>query len=223
MSATGPRRGTLETIGVSQSDLTHPSQPGIEIRVLTSALYSRFVRFQTHREAFDKLRFDAPASEELSFISDRVAFLELLSRAEQIDPEIAGSPFRSRVLGWIRGKTPLHTVLFHNTVTYPHPDDRRICGLPKLDVHILNDGDSTSRRHYCHNMTALLLSDRLAFGWTQVMRLSGYVIWVFLVYVTARSNQKVLNSRSAGGTAYTCAAILGILGPHLWVFGSRLI
>ena len=94
MPAAGPRRGMLETIGVSQSDLTHPSQPGIEIQVLTPALYSRFMRFQNHREAFDKLCFDAPVSEKLSFISDRAAFLELLSRAEQIDPEIAGAPFR---------------------------------------------------------------------------------------------------------------------------------
>lgn len=173
MSVVGSSAGSLETIGVSQSDLTHPSQPGIEIRVLTSSLYSRFVKFQNHREEFDKLCFDAPASEELSFISDRATFLELLSRAEQIDPEIAGAPFRSRVLGWIRGKTPLYTVLFHNTVTYPHPDDRRICGLPKLDMHVLKDGDSPSRRHYGRNVTALLLSDRLAFGWTQIMRLYG--------------------------------------------------
>ena len=41
MSVAGSWRGTLETIGVSQSDLTHPSQPGIEIRVLTPAIYSR--------------------------------------------------------------------------------------------------------------------------------------------------------------------------------------
>jgi hypothetical protein len=110
----------LETIGVSQSDLTHPSEPGIEIRALTPALYCRLVRFQNHREAFDKLCFDTPASENLSFISDRAPFLESLLRAEQID---CWHPFRWRVLGWIRGKTPLHTALFHNTVTYPHPDD----------------------------------------------------------------------------------------------------
>lgn len=173
MSAAGPRQGTLETIGVSQSDLTHPSQPGIEIRVLTPALYSRFVRFQNHREAFDKLCFDAPASKKLSFISGRAAFLELLSRAEQID---RWRPFRLRVLGWTRGRTPLYTALSHNTVTYPHPDDRRICGLSKLDMLILKDGDSASRRRCCRNVTALLLSDRLAFGWTQVMRIYGHVI-----------------------------------------------
>jgi hypothetical protein len=83
MSAAVPRRGTLETIGVSQSDLTHPSQPGIEIRVLTPALYNQFVRFQNHGEAFDKLCFHAPASEKPIFISDRAAFLELPTRAEQ--------------------------------------------------------------------------------------------------------------------------------------------
>src|SRR5205085_3105724 len=128
-SAAGLRRGTLETIGVSQSDLTHSSQSGIEILVLTPALHSRFVRFQNHREAFDKLCFDPPASENLSFISDRTAFLELLSRAEQINPEIAGA--HSAGAHSARGTTPLYTALFHDTVTYPHPDDRLICSLSK--------------------------------------------------------------------------------------------
>src|SRR2546421_1071319 len=187
MSAAGLRRGTLETIGVSQSDLTHSSQSGIEILVLTSVLHSRFMRFQNHREAFDKLCFDPPASENLSFISDRTAFLELLSRAEQINPEIAGAhsagAHSAGVLGWIRGKTPLYMALFPNTVTYPRPDDRRICSLSKFDMFILKNGDSASRRRYCRDVTARLLSDRLAFGWTQVMCLYGHVIWVFLVYV----------------------------------------
>jgi hypothetical protein len=88
---------------------------------------------------------------------------------------------------------------------------------------ILKDGDSASGRRYCRNVTALLLSDRLAFGWTEVMRLYGPVIWVFLVYVAASSNQKILSSRSASETDYTCAATLGILGPRLWAFGGRLI
>jgi hypothetical protein len=92
MSAAGPWRGTLETIGVSQSDLTHPSQPGIEIRVLTPAIYSRVCEISKPQGSIRQLCFDAPASEKLTFISGRAAFLELLSRAEQIDPEIASAP-----------------------------------------------------------------------------------------------------------------------------------
>ena len=93
MSTAGPWRGTLGIIGVSQSELTHPSEPGIEIRVLTPVLHSQFVRFQTHKGSIRQAFFDAPASEKLLFISDRAAFLELLSRAEQIGPEVACAPF----------------------------------------------------------------------------------------------------------------------------------
>jgi hypothetical protein len=82
VSAAGPWRGTLGIVEVSQSDLTQPSKPGIDIQVLMLALYSQFVRFQNHREAFDKLCFEALASENLLFISDCAAFLELLSRVE---------------------------------------------------------------------------------------------------------------------------------------------
>lgn len=56
---------------------------------------------------------------------------------------------------------------------------------------ILKDGDSASKRRYC-----------LSFGWIQVMRHYGHVIWTFLVYVAASSNQKLLSSRSTGGTNY---------------------
>ena len=48
------------------------------------------------------------------------------------------------------------------------------------------------------------------------MRLYGHVIWVFLVYVAASSNQKLLSSRCAGGTDYTCAAILGTASVGFW-------
>jgi hypothetical protein len=82
MSAAGHWRGTLGIVEVSQSDLTHPSKPEIDVRVLTLALYSQFVRFQTHREAFNKLCSDALASENLLFMSDCATFLELLSRVE---------------------------------------------------------------------------------------------------------------------------------------------
>lgn len=154
MPAAGPWRGTLGIIGVSQSDLIHPSKPGIEIPVLTPVLYSQFARFQTHREAFDKLCFDVPASENLLLISDHTAFLGLLSRAEQSYPK----SLAPHSAGWIRRKTPLYAALFHGTVTYPHPN------LSKLDMLIPKEGDNTSKRRYCRNVTSLLLSHRLAFG-----------------------------------------------------------
>jgi hypothetical protein len=106
---------TLQVIGASQSDLTHPGWPGIGI----PSGYSQLVRFQIHREAFDNLCFDAPASEEFLFISDRAAFLGicLKSRADRL--QVLGAPFCWRVLGWIRGKKALRTVPFHNAVRYP--------------------------------------------------------------------------------------------------------
>jgi hypothetical protein len=72
-------------------------------------LYSQFARFQTHREAFHKLCFDVPASENLLLISDHAAFLGLLSRVEQSYPEVSGAPFcwvDSKKDALVRGAVP---------------------------------------------------------------------------------------------------------------------
>jgi hypothetical protein len=111
MSAAGHWRGTLGIVEVSQSDLTHPSKPRIETRVLTLALYSQFVRFQNHREAFDKLYFDALASENLLFMSDCAAFLELLSRVERIGLKVVCAPLPARP--WVDSRK---AVLVHGAV-----------------------------------------------------------------------------------------------------------
>ena len=80
-------------------------------------LYSQLVRFQTTGKYLTSFVWTLQLLKFL-FIYDRVTLLELLSRAEQLDPKAAGAQFRWRVLGWIRGKKSLHTALFHNTVTY---------------------------------------------------------------------------------------------------------
>ena len=221
--AAGPRRGVLEILGVSKSDPTIHSQPRIEIQVLTPAFYSQFVTFRDHREAFGKLCFDAPDSEKLLLISDRAAFLELLSGVEQIDVEPAQVPLRWRILGWLREKAPMYQAPFLTAAKCTPDDGRHVCGLSQLETLIMKDRDPVSQRRYCRNVTALLASDRLAFGWAPIMRFYELVIWFFLMYVAASSGQKLLSSMSAGGSENPVLIMLAIMGPHLWAYGGRLI
>jgi DUF1365 family protein len=218
--AAGPRRSALETVGFPKSDPTNHTQPRIEIRVLTPAFYSQFVRFRDHKEAFNKLCFDASDSERHVFISDRVAFLELLAKIGQKDLDTAKAPFRWRILALLRVKTPICPALFPADTTCAIADDRRFCGLSQLDMLVLKSGNQVSRRRYCHTVTALLVADRFAFGWTHILRFYGLVIWAFLVYFAASSCEKLFSLTPAGRPDNAFIIMLGILGPHLWACES---
>jgi hypothetical protein len=190
--AAGPRRGVQETIRFSKFDPAHHTPHGIEIRVLTPAFYSQFVRFRNYREAFGKLYFDAPDSEKLVSISDRTAFLEMLSEIEQKDLETGRAPLRWHVLAWLRGKPLTYSALFLTPMGSANAANRRVRGLSPLDMLMLKNGNSITRRQYRRNVTTLLISDHLAAGSAQILRFYGFVIWAFLVYVATSCGQKLL-------------------------------
>lgn len=87
----------------------------------------------------------------------------------------------------------------------------------------MNNGNRVSRGRYCRIVTALLVSDRLALGWIKLLRFSGLVIWVTLVYTATSSSQKLLSLTFAAEPETTFLMTLGILGPHLWAYASKLI
>jgi DUF1365 family protein len=221
--AAGPRRGTLESIGVSKSDPTRHSQRTIEIRVLTPAFYSQFVRFRDYGEAFGKLCFDVPDSAKHVYIADRVAFLDMLSRVEKLNPGIAKVPFRWRLLAWLRAKKSIYSLLL-TTMSGGYPADGCVFDLSQLDMLIMNNCNYVSRKRYFRTVATLLISDRLAFGWTEILRFYGVLIWAFLVYVATSSGHQLLSPKPlAGGTGTKILLILRILSPHLRAFGMKLI
>lgn len=105
-----------------------------------------------------------------------------------------------------------------------YPADGCIFDLSQLDMLIMNNCNHVSRKRYFRPVTTLLISDRFAFRWTEILRFYGVLIWAFLVYAATRSGHKLLRSKPlAGGTGTTILLILRILGPHLWAFGMKLI
>ena len=223
LPAAGPRRGTLESIGFSKFDHTNHNQRAIEIRVLTPAFYSQFVRFRDYREALSRLCLDVPESARHVFISDHVALLDMLSRIEKITPGIAKASFRWRLLAWLRAKKSTYSLLF-TALNVGYPATGHVSDLSQFDILIMNNCNHVSRRRYFRAVTTLLISDRLAFGWTEILRFYRSLIWAFLMCVATSSSHKLFSPKPlATGTGTAFLLLLQILGPHLLAFGRRLI
>jgi hypothetical protein len=105
-----------------------------------------------------------------------------------------------------------------------YPAAGRVSDLSQFDILIMNNCNHVSRRRYFRAGTALLISDRLAFGWTEILRFYGVLTWAFLMYVATSSGHKLLSPKPlATGTGTTFLLVLRILARHLLAFGRRLI
>ena len=158
IAAAGSRRGVRERIGPQRlSDAQE-----IEIRVLTPAFYSEFVKYGSPAEAFDKLCFETAESGQFVLSSNDTRLKLALRDFTPPHLELHPLPLQWHMLRYLRA---ISIVQSAGSGNYARPGkDNGQLGLSELDRLVVTYVSKEHARLYCEGTLKALLADRVAYG-----------------------------------------------------------
>ena len=194
IAAAGSRRGVREKI--SPQCLSDVAE--IEMRVLTPAFYSHFVKFRSPMEAFDKLCFEAAGSGQFVLSSNDNRLKLLLRDFTPPHLELHTLSLRWHMLGYLRAAS---TVQSAGSGIYARPgrDDDQL-GLSQLDRLVITNVGQEHARMYCEGTMKALIADRVAYGFQGLLSVYNLTIRAVLIIVASQCLRSGLPAEMTGSS-----------------------
>lgn len=207
----GPSRAKLLTLVAQESENGPKPESEIEIRILTPAFYSQLVRYATFREALDKHCFQAKDGEAMVQCTQPEGLYRRLTEVSALLQDSAQPSMAWAVLDNFR-KHSIFTALW--TSLRAAPSTRHI-NASDFDTYMRSSSAQPLRQLYYRIVLKLLLADRVAFGWTPVLKLEETLVWSLLIFAAASAIGGVSEAENLLGRA-TLFTMVKVCGLHIW-------
>ncbi|KAJ9611740.1 hypothetical protein H2200_004924 [Cladophialophora chaetospira] len=205
--AAGVDRGKKVVMKPSNSESQRAHAPSMEIKVGTPAFYTELVRGEDVLRAFDRFCFSSAKGEVMIFVSEGDVLRKAVESIRQSTTASTDSaPSRLEYVNHhLRSTAGLFSVLLKIARDFLSPraairDSSTMAPRSSFDNHVQQEFSAVDVATYQKTCFTVLLADRLALGYTSLLRFYVRALWLMILLAAASHLSGLLHGSRDFGT-----------------------